>query len=249
MKDTTKEPKFFKKLNKVYLVLALIALAGIGYGVYSYFNTPKRTITVTGTSKGDYQNQISTYYLTLEYHNKDKEKAVEQLNGKSTEAIEKIKGFGIDAKDIKTQSMNIYQREEAYYEDGVTKYKPDEWYASYSLEVILRDITRSTELTTLLATIESANMWGPNLTIDSNETDSDELLITAIEDARQKAERMAKSLGGRVGKVLKVDEGGTTGDFYGLMRTDVGMGGGEGAPIEPGTSSISKSVTVTFELK
>ncbi|MBW6441874.1 SIMPL domain-containing protein [Patescibacteria group bacterium] len=241
--------EIFKKINIIYLVLVILLLAGVGYSVYRYYVPSKRTITVTGTSKGDYANQVSTYYLTLEYHNKEKDKAVEELNEKSKEAVEKIKEFGIDSNDIKTQNMNVYQREEAYLDQGVTKYKSDEWYASYSIEVTLRDLSRSIELTGLLTTIESASMWGPNLRIDDSETDSDELLISAMEDARQKAERMAKSMGGRVGKVLKIDEGMTSGDYYGLMRTDVGLGSGEGAPIEPGTSSVSKSVTVTFELR
>jgi len=250
MKETTKEKKPIKKFNIVYLVLIILAITGLGYGVYSYFKTnEKRTITVTGEARGDYANQVSTYYLTLEYHNEDKEKAVEELNEKSKEAIEKIKEFGIAAKDVKTQSLNVYQREEAYIDEGVTKYEPQDWYASYSVEVILRDMSRSVELTSLLTSIESASMWGPNLSVDDSRTDSDELLISAMEDARQKAERMAKSMGGRVGKIIKIDEGSVSNGIFGIARMDAGLGGAEGAPIEPGSSTISKSVTVTFELK
>lgn len=250
MKETIKEKISIKKFNFVYLVLILLAVAGLSYGIYSYLkNSDKRTITVTGEARGDYANQISTYYLTLEYHNKDKEKAVEELNNKTKEAVDKIKEFGIDSKDIKTQSLNVYQREEAYLDEGVTKYEPQDWYASYSVEVILRDLSRSVELTSLLTTIDSASMWGPNLSIDDSRTDSDELLITAIEDARQKAERMAKSMGGTVGKAIKIDEGSMPRDLYGITKMDSGFGGAEGVPIEPGSSTISKSVTVTFELK
>ena len=248
MSENTKKCNPFQKLNIVYLFLFLIFLGAVGYGIYTYKFAAKRTITVTGTSKGDYANQIATFYLNLEYRNLDKEKAVEQLNQKSQEAVNKIKEFGIDPKDIKTQGLNIYQREDPYYEDGLTKYKPNEWSASYSIEIILRDLTKSTDFTEFLTSVESASMWGPNLTIDSSKTDSDELLTSAIEDARQKAERMAKGMGGRVGKVLKLGETGSSYGIYGgdVMK-EVGMGGG--APIEPGSSEISKSVTVTFELK
>ena len=249
MDENTKKCKPFQKLNIVYLFLLLALLGGVGYGIYAYKFASKRTITVTGTSKGDYANQIATFYLNLEYRNLDKEKAVEQLNQKSQEAVDKIKEFGIDAKDIKTQGLNIYQREEPYYEDGLTKYKPNEWSASYSVEIILRDLTKSTDFTQFLTSVESASMWGPSLTIDSSKTDSDELLTSAIEDARQKAERMAKGMGGRVGKVIKLEETGSSYGVYGeMMVKDVGMGGG-GAPIEPGSSEVSKSVIVTFELK
>ena len=33
------------------------------------------------------------------------------------------------------------------------------------------------------------------------------------------------------------------------FRSDVGLGGGGGAPIEPGSGTVSKTVTVVFEIK
>lgn len=238
------------KFNIIYIFLGIILLGAIGYGVYSYKFSSKRTITVSGTSTGDYANQIATFYITLEYHNKEKDKAVQELNEKSKVAVDKIKDFGIDSKDIKTQSLNVYQREDAYYEDGVTKYKPNEWYASYSIEITLRDLAKSTDFTEFLSSVESSNMWGPNLSIDSTKTDSDELLISAIEDAKQKAERMANSMGAKLGKVIKVEEGGSGYSLlYGMAKEDSLVIDGGGAPIEPGSTEISKTVTVTFELR
>lgn len=239
-----------KKLNIVYIVLGITLLGALGYGIYSYKSTSKRTITVVGTSTGDYANQIANFYLNLEYHNKEKDKAVEELNEKSKIAVDKIREFGIDSKDIMTQNLNVYQREEPYYEDGITKYKPNEWYASYSIEITLRDLTKSTDFTEFLTSVESSSMWGPNLSIDSTKTDSDELLISAIEDAKQKAERMASSMGAKLGKVIQVEEGGAGSPMlYGVAKQDSLMMGGGGAPIEPGSTEISKTVTVTFELK
>jgi uncharacterized protein YggE len=250
MKENNSPTMKNKKLNIVYIILGVLLLGALGYGIYSYKFVSKRTITVSGTSKGDYANQIATFYINLEYHNKEKDKAVEELNEKSTEAVEKIKEFGIDPKDIKTQNLNVYQREDPYYEDGITKYKPNEWYASYSIEITLRDLTKSTDFTEFLTSIESSSMWGPNLSIDSTKTDSDELLISAIEDAKQKAERMAESMGARLGKVIKVEEGGSGSPMlYGATGEKSLMIGGGGAPIEPGSTEISKTVTVTFELK
>ena len=239
-----------KNINIVYLVIVLIGILGLGYGVYSQLNKNPKTITVTGTAEKAYSNQLSSYYLTLEFHNADKGKAVEQLSQKTDEVVTQIKEFGIDEKDIKTQSLNVYQREDGYYEGSSYRSSPGDWYASYSIEIILRDVSKSVQLTSLLTSIEDSSMWGPNVTVDDSKYDYDELLVEAIEDAREKANKMAESMGGRVGKVLQVDEGSTS-DGYGIMKMDmgVGAGGGEGFPIEPGTSSISRTVTVTFELK
>jgi uncharacterized protein YggE len=237
-----------KKINIVYLIILTILIIGVGYGIYSLVNTSDKSITVTGTAAKQYANQISTYYLTLEYHDFDKAQAVEQLNEKTEIVVNQIKDFGIDEKDIKTQNLNLWQNEEPYIEEGVTRYKEDEWYASYSLEVTLRDLDKSKELTSLLTSVESANLWGPNLSVDQDLVDYDELLTLAIEDAREKAEKMASSVGRKVGKVLEIQEGEANHQgTIGLMEARSGLGGG--APVEPGSSEVSRSVTVTFELK
>lgn len=242
--------KLLKKINIVYVLLVLIALAGAGFGLYSFLTRNPKTITVTGTADADYTNQLSSYYLTIEVKNSNKEKAVEELSNRTTEAVNKIKEFGIDQKDIKTQSLNVYQEELSRYENGEYTSKLGDWRASYSIEIVLRDTSRSVELTALLAGVEKSSMWGPSLTVDNSMNDYDQLLVQAIEDAREKAEKMAKSMGSRVGKVIQIDEGITSGDYM-ITKMDmaVGAGGGGGFPIEPGTSKVSRSVTVTFELK
>jgi len=59
---------------------------------------------------------------------------------------------------------------------------------------------------------------------------------------------MAEGMGGKVGKVLKIEENIDSGSpVYTLDKYyDVGVGG---TPIEPGSTTVSKSVIVTFELK
>lgn len=241
-------PKKLKKINIIYVVLAVLLLIGVIYGIFSISKPEDKSITVTGSAEKQYSNQIATYYLSLEYHNKDKAKAVDELNTKSDEVISKIKDFGISEKDIKTQNLNVYQREEPYIENGVTKYREDDWYASYSIEVILRDLDKSRDLTSLLTSVESSNLWGPNLSVDQDVSDYDELLTLAVEDARQKAERLASSVGRRIGKVLEIQEGTSTSATIGLMEARTsGMGGG--TPIEAGSADVSRTVTVTFELK
>lgn len=238
-----------KNINIVYLVIVLIGILGLGYGIYSQLNKNPKTITVTGSAEKEYTNQLSSYYLTLEFHNADKARAVDQLSQKTDEAVNKIKEFGIDEKDIKTQSLNVYQRQDVYYDGTPNQDSMGDWYASYSVEIILRDISKSVQLTSLLTSIEDSSMWGPNLTVDDSKYDYDELLVEAIGMAREKADKLAKSMGGRVGKVISVDEGVVSGGYYGIAKEDMAMGGGGGFPIEPGTSNISRTVTVTFELK
>ena len=67
-------------------------------------------------------------------------------------------------------------------------------------------------------------------------------------DAKEKAGLMARSAGRKLGKVVGVSEG-NSGNIYPIYKS-VGLDlGGGGASAEPGTSTISKTLTVSFELK
>jgi len=73
------------------------------------------------------------------------------------------------------------------------------------------------------------------------------LFDEAMKNAKEKAEAVAKSSGRKLGKVLSVTEGGTSNAYPVMYAAKDSMGGG--ASVEPGSSTVSKSVTVVFELK
>lgn len=89
-------------------------------------------------------------------------------------------------------------------------------------------------------------MYGPNFSMDEDSGETDELFAEAIENARKKAQNVAASTGRKLGKVLSVVEGVTSGGPVPILRMEAGGGG---APLEPGTGTVSKSVTVVFELR
>jgi len=240
-----------KKINmheiKKYLVGLVIAIVLLGgYLVYKNMLS-KDTITVTGKSTHEITNQIASFSITVEVHDEDRAKAVAEAEKRANEIVADIKGFEIPDKDIKTQNLNVYQREEPVFDERVRKYEPGDWYATYSVEITLRDLDKSSELTALLVGFEDTRMWGPNLRVDTDEIDEEAILTDAIEDARQKASAMAIASGKKIGKIVNIVEGGPNGYGIGLMK---GEGpGGMGFPVEPGSSSITKTVTVTFRLK
>jgi uncharacterized protein YggE len=238
-----------KKLNIKKYLPGLIVAAVIAGGYFFYINyISTDTITVTGSATHEVINQIATFSITVEVNDEEKTVAVQQVEEQVNEVVAAIKDFGIPEKDLKTQYLNVYQREEPVYEDRITKYEPGDWYASYSVEIKLRDLDKSSSLTALLAGFDNSTMWGPNLSVDPDEINEEEILNDAIEDARQKASALAIASGKRIGKIVNIVEGGGNGVYPTIGMAREGLGGG-GFPIEPGSSSITKSVTVTFRLK
>jgi uncharacterized protein len=206
------------------------------------------TVTVTGNADSQIKNDVASFTAGIDAVNDSKEAAIAEANDIAAKIIQAAKNFGIPESDIKTQNMSIYQTDETYIEDGVTKSRKGQWRVGNTVEVVLRDATKTSDLSVALSAAGANNLFGPNYRVDeeADQTGID-LMGLAMEDARNKAEAIAKASGKSVGEVVNVVEGNMSGvmPFYAKMD---GMGGG-GMPSEPGTSTVSKSLTVTFELR
>lgn len=209
--------------------------------------TPARMITVTGEAQTQQKNQIASFSAGVYAVNDDKDTAVNEVNVKVEAIIAAVKNFGIGTEDIQTENLSVYRAEETYWEDNRQKSRPGQWRVNNSISLKLRDVDRASDLTNLLTDSGATNISGPRFALDDTGETEEGLLAQAVADARQKAELIAAGSQGRLGRVISVTEGYQASQpvFYGL-RTE-GVGGG--APVEPGSATISKTVTVVFELK
>ncbi|MEK7064491.1 MAG: SIMPL domain-containing protein [Patescibacteria group bacterium] len=206
-----------------------------------------RTITVTGTSEQQTKNQIAMFSAGVTSVKDKKEDAVSEVNTKMEEIVTALKNFGIATPDIKTQNASIYQTQETYYEDGRQKSRPGQWSVSNNIEIILRDVDKASALSDLLAKSGANNVYGPTFSLDQTTGFEEKLATAAIEDARKKAAAMAVSSGASLGEVINVVEG-YNAPIYPVYALG-GRGGGGGAAVEPGSSTVAKTVTVTFRLE
>lgn len=210
---------------------------------------PVRTLTVVGYAESKEKNQIAKFSAGINTINSDKDVAVKETNAKIDEITKAVKDFGIKADDIVTQSMSIYQMQENVYEDGRQIQKPGQWNVGNTIEITLRDVDRVNGLADILSKSGATNVWGPNFQLDRSDVVADTLTEDAVASAKTKAEAIAKASGATLGRVMSVTEGGATGGvMYPVMMKD-GIGGGGGASLESGTSTVSKSVTVVWELR
>jgi hypothetical protein len=224
--------------------LFLVAVDKLGIGLSTVFS--KRSITVSGTSTSQQKNQVARYSAAVSSKNTDKTKAVDEVNSKSAKLVSDIKNFGIPDKDIQTQSVNIYREPEFYYENGVQKNREGDWSANITVETTIRDTTKVEDFTALLTQNDISNIYGPSFSYDDENMDKSALLKAAYDNAKTKADSLAAGMGMKLGKTLSVVEGSSYGVAPYLEKAGMGAGG---AGIEPGSSSVSETLTVTFELK
>jgi len=209
-------------------------------------NISQPSITVTGQAKSKQKNQIATFNAGVSAVHDNKQSAIYEVNTKIAAIIQAAKDFGIKSEDIKTQNMNVFQSEETYYEEGRQKARPGQWRVNNTIEVILRDVDRAGNLASTLTKAGATSMYGPNFQLDDTIEAENQLLAEAVEDARKKAEIIAKGSERKLGKVLNVLEGSASYPQPIMYAREAGGGGGA---VEPGTGTVYQSVTVTFEME
>ncbi len=238
----------FRNLAAIFISVALIfGMYLIGNNWSSLFQSSHRYITVTGTSSSNVKNEIARFNASVTVTNESKEQALSEANEKIKSILDAIKAYGVTDKDIKTNTVNVFQMEEPYYEDGIQKFSPGDWRAYMGIEIVYRDIDSIDMFAEMLALLDISDMSGPNFENDDSKLDESGLLRSAVKNASIKANELATISGGKLGKIVNIVETGS--NQLGIVPMyDRGMGGGGGIPMQPGTSEVSRSVTVTYEL-
>lgn len=211
--------------------------------------SPERVVTVTGYAESKEKNQIANYSAGVNAVKDNKDEAVKEVNDKIAAITQAVKDFGVDPSDIQTQSMSVYQRQDSVWDNGVQKSKPGQWDVNNTISVTLRDVEKAGAMADLLTKSGATNVYGPNFQLDTSKKAEDTLTADAIADAKVKADAMAKASGTSLGVIISVSEGSSGNAIYPLYAKTDGMGGGGGASLQPGSTSISKSVTVVWSLK
>lgn len=222
------------------IVAGLILLGGLWFTPWS---SPRATITVTGQAKQQVANQIARFSVAVSQTDKDKDTAMQAVNTAMEEIVSAVKNFGVDPKDITTQNVSVYE----VSQPEILIYPPrpgsgeKQWQASNSLAIVLRDVSQASALVDLLQDFPLAQVSGPDFSVDNSNAAAPDLLLQAVEDAREKAGRAAQASGRKLGKVLTVSEDVSQPWIMDRAVTAV--------PVEPGSTEMTKTVTVVFELK
>lgn len=166
-----------------------------------------RTITVKGTGSVRTKPDLIAISFGLESIDYDYEqtmrfatKAIEELS-KATEAA------GIDRKNLKTTNFNINTSYESY-QDEKKQYKRR--FAGYICTQDVRlEFAFDTEILAKVLTEVSKADADPTMnvafTVKDQEAVREELLVNATQNARQKADVLAKAAGVKLGSLVTID--------------------------------------------
>ena len=191
-----------------------------------------------------------TVSFTTENQTKDQQEAVKKTNSQMNDLKEKIQKLKLADIEFKTTNYSVYpvrEYEKDHYVDKGTK-------ASMTLEVTTSEIPRLGEamVEASKAGIQNVGSMVTFLSLEKSQAEYLKCLDIASNDARKKADQLAKKLGFKIGDVLNVIETPAPQSNHFPERAMFAKGAMmDAAPvsIEAGSQIFSTNILVTFDIQ
>lgn len=208
--------------------------------------TPRPTLSVDGQGTGTAAPDMATVTIGVTTQGKDAAKAQNDNAWVSNQIQAAVRGLGIAEKDIQTRNYSFYPN---YSTDKDRRNEVTGYTVNNSVIVVVRDIKLTGKV------IDAALNNGANEinSLDFSASDTKAVrkvaLLNAVQDARDKADIIAKGLGKRIVGIQNVSE--STGyietrRFGGNMLMAVAKDAA--TPIAPGSLSLTANVHIDFIL-
>lgn len=227
--------------------LYLIKVFNISYPLTIKTSTVSTELAVVGEGKVDVVPDTAQVDVGIQATNEVTVEAVEsKINNVNNAIVEAMKRLGVKQENIKTSNYSItpdYTYDEATSERRITGYNGN---ATITVK------TKETDLTAKIITASTeagANqIHGVRFTTDEPQKYRSQAREKAIENAKEEAKKLAKSLAIKLGKVVNIVESSPDIPPPVFRAAEAQLGGGEPI-IEPGSQTITSTVTLYFEKK
>ncbi|WP_337475497.1 SIMPL domain-containing protein [Mitsuokella jalaludinii] len=235
-----------KTVHILTLVCALFLMSCSAAFAAPQQETPRPTLSVDGQGTGTAAPDMATVTIGVTTQGKDAAKAQNDNAWVSNQIQAAVRGLGIEEKDIQTRNYSFYPN---YSTDKDHRNEVTGYTVNNSVIVVVRDIKLTGKV------IDAALSNGANEinSLDFSASDTKAVrkvaLLNAIQDARNKADIIAKGLGKRIVGIQNVSE--STGyietrRFGGNMLMAVAKDAA--TPIAPGSLSLTANVHIDFIL-
>jgi len=208
-----------------------------------------RTITVNGTGIVTVKPDVATITLGVQNQSKSLQTAQDDNSTAAASVTKVFTDAGIDEKDIQTSGYSVYPI--VKYDDngnnvGITGYN-----VSLTITVTVRDITQVGTLLDSAVGAGANQVMGISFSVDDPSTPASQARQAAVEDARAKADELARAAGVVVTGVYSIQETSSPSP----KAQDFSFGDASAAPsmarevpVNPGSADVRVDVQVVFEI-
>jgi uncharacterized protein YggE len=222
--------------------------------------TPTRSITVVGRGEVKAEPDIATVNLGVEVTAATVSDAMSEANARMQTILAAMKALGISDKDIQTSNFSInFERREAPTpavseltpgtKAGNAQAAPGFYRVNNMIQISIRELDKVGDVLDAAVEAGANNVWGVSFGLDNTEALATQAREKAVDDARSRAESLARLNGVAVGDVIAISEviGGGLSPMYAEAVSLRGLGGG--APVEPGELTFSTQVQVVYGIR
>ena len=178
--------------------------------------------------------------------------ALDQNSAVARKLINFSKGFGVDERDIQTQSVNLTPIFKTVRDpNGTTRQEPDGYSATNTVRVKLGDLSRLGAFMRQALDQGATNIAGVHFGLRNPEKFSDQALANAVEDALRQAQGLAQAAKVKLGTIQEIVHPPRIrfGERDGLVDMPRRAAGRVDVPIEVGTITITSEVEMTWAIE
>ncbi len=212
-------------------------------------NSVKRVtlVTVTGDSRLSVQPDTATVTISVVTQDSSAVGAQQANAARTAAVLAAVKGVAGAGAEIKTGGyllvpQRVYKQNEP---PAITGYE-----ARNSINVTMNDLSRVGPVIDASAKVGANNIEGVNFTLRQDREARGQALAESTRVAMAKANTLAQTLGGRVVRIVSVNEAGTTPRPLPYAQQDsFARTAAVETPIAPGTLDITALVQLTAEIE
>lgn len=213
-----------------------------------------RMITVKGTGNVSVKPDLIVISMNLESRHIDYDKTMELAAEAVKDLQDAIQSIGFDKSDLKTTSFTIKTHYESYRdEENNYKSRFDGYICAQGLKLELDfDTAVMSKVLTTIAKAQTDPQLNIQFSIKDKDAVSEELLISATKNAKQKAEILASASGVTLGDLISIDY--NWGELYLYSQTNYNVESdciaeSRAPDIEPDDIDVRDTVSFVWEIK
>ncbi len=230
----------------VLSIFWLIKIFDISYPLTITTRTQTAEFSVVGQGKVEAVPDVFYISTGIYVDNKKTVKEVQdQINSTNEKIVQAIKNLRIKKEDIKTTNYSIYPKT-IYDKDGNSQVVG--YSGNVNLRIKIKDKQLLSEVTEKVVAAGANQIYGISSEIENPEKYQQQARQIAIDNAKSEAYKLAKSLEIKLGKITNIVE--SKNDYnYPMTLSKIGGAGETMTSFEPGTQTVSSTVTLFFEKK
>lgn len=208
-----------------------------------------RTVRVSGMGRVQIEPDTAIVTVGVDVLKPTLGDAQAEATTQMTAVIDALKAAGIDEKDIQTVNYSVSILRD--YDENGNPAAIKGFQVSNQVNVKLRDLDGLGDLLDTVVEAGANNVYGIAFLVDDPSRAASQARAHAVDDARQKADELADAAGMTLGQAVAISESEApppSPEVFKSVAEDSAAGRAGPVPVQVGTTEVSVTVDITFEM-